>query len=447
MRVPPPAPRESFLTEGDRVEALVQISETFPGASVPHIHAEPGDLGECEFTEPGVYPTVRFERTGTASAVTPEEVRKVASEDEVPNDALRRAMAEREVIVDGSSQPPARDTFDPVAEARQWAATNFQAPGAVHVLAALTSAERYRILSEHSRDVNGSKVVLVTIGGEKNLEMYLTSPDQMTDERVGKFAADYFHLIQSVARDIAREGLQDQRFHTEVSKHDDGTVSVCYLDGTEALRVHGNIGGSPEAVDAEQLALWIVQVANQRDPDPKSWFLVSGEYPEDGDTTVVRALDKTEAFEKGRAVLGYTAENDPAYADMTEAAFQIQPITPFEAKAWKLGWTPPEKAPGFAVPQSTPTPAYAHHTTGPSDAFRSLPDPEMHRLSEALEDAAREGRATVAPLQVDDLVLQEVVDRIRWWATRDLPYKAPEEITQHYVQALLADLLKRAGAP
>lgn len=58
-----------FLTEGQRVKALIQIVE-----DPDWVHAEPGDTGVVVFTEPGYYPTVRFDRTDTATIVFPHEV-------------------------------------------------------------------------------------------------------------------------------------------------------------------------------------------------------------------------------------------------------------------------------------------------------------------------------------------------------------------------------------
>lgn len=53
---------------GSRVVAVQQIAE--PGFGV---HAETGDAGEVVHVEDGI-PTVRFERTGTATIVDPSEV-------------------------------------------------------------------------------------------------------------------------------------------------------------------------------------------------------------------------------------------------------------------------------------------------------------------------------------------------------------------------------------
>ena len=66
----------SFLQEGQRVRAKTQVLD-LPGQPDPGpIHAEPGELGTVVHTEPGFWPTVRFDRTGTATCVTPQEVEK-----------------------------------------------------------------------------------------------------------------------------------------------------------------------------------------------------------------------------------------------------------------------------------------------------------------------------------------------------------------------------------
>lgn len=53
---------------GMKVVAAQQITE--PGFGV---HADPGDVGEVVHVENGI-PTVRFERTGTATIVDPSEI-------------------------------------------------------------------------------------------------------------------------------------------------------------------------------------------------------------------------------------------------------------------------------------------------------------------------------------------------------------------------------------
>jgi hypothetical protein len=66
-----------FLKEGDRVKAITTIHD-LPGNNDPGpICAEPDDEGECVHTEPGFWPTVRFDRTGRSTCVTDREVEKL----------------------------------------------------------------------------------------------------------------------------------------------------------------------------------------------------------------------------------------------------------------------------------------------------------------------------------------------------------------------------------
>jgi len=77
---------ELLWAEGTRVRAVSQITEggETPGdraAEFPargYIHAEPGEVGVIEHVEEATNaPTVRFERTGTATVVGPQEVEVV----------------------------------------------------------------------------------------------------------------------------------------------------------------------------------------------------------------------------------------------------------------------------------------------------------------------------------------------------------------------------------
>lgn len=92
---------------------------------------------------------------------------------------------------------------DPVAACRQWVADNPQAPGAVHVLSALASAERYRLLAEVAQGdgAAGCKIVLGTIASN----LTITSTSQKTDEAIAEAIARWLKLIQSVADDMERE--------------------------------------------------------------------------------------------------------------------------------------------------------------------------------------------------------------------------------------------------
>jgi hypothetical protein len=71
-----PVKQKPFLEEGQRVRAKVDVYD-LPGTPEPGpIHATPGELGTVVHTEPGFWPTVTFDRTGTSTCVTPEEVEK-----------------------------------------------------------------------------------------------------------------------------------------------------------------------------------------------------------------------------------------------------------------------------------------------------------------------------------------------------------------------------------
>lgn len=65
---------------GERVKAVVQITES--GETPGNVNAKPldadwihaGDSGTVEHWHEGVWPTVRFDRTGTASCVMDKEI-------------------------------------------------------------------------------------------------------------------------------------------------------------------------------------------------------------------------------------------------------------------------------------------------------------------------------------------------------------------------------------
>lgn len=64
---------------GQRVEALVEMTERdFAGAAL-HIHARRGDVGEIVDVD-RTFITVRFERSGTAYSCTRGEIRAVKAE-------------------------------------------------------------------------------------------------------------------------------------------------------------------------------------------------------------------------------------------------------------------------------------------------------------------------------------------------------------------------------
>lgn len=68
-----------FLNYGDRVRAIIRVYD-LPGTDDPGIiHAEPGDEGVVVHTQEGLWPTVTFDKTGTSTCVTTEEVEKICS--------------------------------------------------------------------------------------------------------------------------------------------------------------------------------------------------------------------------------------------------------------------------------------------------------------------------------------------------------------------------------
>ncbi len=74
---PKPSPPQ-FLALGDRVRARLKIVEEGLVTGVgKHTHAEPDETGVCVHVQKGYFPTVRFDRTKTATIVFPEEVEKL----------------------------------------------------------------------------------------------------------------------------------------------------------------------------------------------------------------------------------------------------------------------------------------------------------------------------------------------------------------------------------
>lgn len=65
----------NFLKLGDRVRAKTIVYDLPPDKSV--IRAQKGDTGVVVHTEPGVFPTVTFDQSGTSTCVTPDEVQKL----------------------------------------------------------------------------------------------------------------------------------------------------------------------------------------------------------------------------------------------------------------------------------------------------------------------------------------------------------------------------------
>ena len=67
----------TVFTVGDKVKAVKLITEDgFNGQDV-WTHAEPGNTGEVIHVNKQHLPTVRFEKTGTATIVAPTEIERV----------------------------------------------------------------------------------------------------------------------------------------------------------------------------------------------------------------------------------------------------------------------------------------------------------------------------------------------------------------------------------
>jgi hypothetical protein len=66
----------STFAVGDKVKAVKQIRENNFNGQETWTHAEPGDTGEIIHRNEWFLPTVRFDRTGTATIVTPTEIEK-----------------------------------------------------------------------------------------------------------------------------------------------------------------------------------------------------------------------------------------------------------------------------------------------------------------------------------------------------------------------------------
>ncbi len=93
--------REEFMTSflvGDRVQAKRRILEE-GGTGEPDpeakpctkgwTHADKGELGSVVHVEPGYLPTVRFDRTNTATIVSEEEVEKLLMPEDTELEFLR----------------------------------------------------------------------------------------------------------------------------------------------------------------------------------------------------------------------------------------------------------------------------------------------------------------------------------------------------------------------
>lgn len=151
---------------------------------------------------------------------------------------------------------------DPVAAARQWVADNPQAPGAVHVLAALAAAERYRLLADVAQGdgAAGCKIVLGTLTNN----LTITSTSQKSDEAIAEAIARWLKLIQSVAQDLedaAREEAPGLRV-VSVGTHtlDDlrefvGRSAAVLVGDRERIKAVGKLLGRDVMVSEEE---WVM---------------------------------------------------------------------------------------------------------------------------------------------------------------------------------------------
>lgn len=164
---------------------------------------------------------------------------------------------------------------DPVAAARQWVADNPQAPGAVHVLSALASAERYRLLAEVAEGDGsaGCKIVLGTITNN----LTITSTRQKSDEEIAEAIARWLTLIQSVAEDAAAEDASAREEPTglrvaSVGDHDldafrefVGRPVAVLVGDRERIRTVGKLLGLNVEVVQEE---WITPVGSLAATEP-----------------------------------------------------------------------------------------------------------------------------------------------------------------------------------
>lgn len=65
---------EDFLTMGQRVRAITRVYDLPGNDDQGPVHAEVGEWGEVVHVQEGMWPTVTFDRTGTSTCVTDEEV-------------------------------------------------------------------------------------------------------------------------------------------------------------------------------------------------------------------------------------------------------------------------------------------------------------------------------------------------------------------------------------
>lgn len=170
---------------------------------------------------------------------------------------------------------------DPVAACRQWVADNPQAPGAVHVLSALASAERYRLLAEVAQGdgAAGCKIVLGTIASN----LTITSTSQKTDEKIAEAIARWLTLIQSVAADAEA---------AEVEREEPVGLRVASV-GDHDLNALREYIGLPVAVLVGSRA-HIAAVASLLDRpvmvSEEEWVMPEGKAPSEPETRLVEFM-------------------------------------------------------------------------------------------------------------------------------------------------------------
>lgn len=139
---------------------------------------------------------------------------------------------------------------DPTTAAREWLAANPEHEVAVHVKAALDSADRYERLSVEmeNADPGGTLVVLLTMQGGK---VILSSPKRATEERLAEFLGKYLLLLKSVGNDLALNSIREQlqkRAATlagRMAKKKLGTPEEAHARGAleEVTRIRGWVEG------------------------------------------------------------------------------------------------------------------------------------------------------------------------------------------------------------
>lgn len=114
---------EKFLRVGQRVKALIKVWDGGPDSG-DFLHAEAGELGTVVHVEPGFWPTVRFDRSGTSTCVSDFEVEPVLICDlcnESKEELMQRVGFISIYAEDGSSREPMIcDECLPFDEPTEW---------------------------------------------------------------------------------------------------------------------------------------------------------------------------------------------------------------------------------------------------------------------------------------------------------------------------------------